>query len=106
MSYARDELTILILGKTAPRAADSILAAGYRKPRTVTTAKELDALRVGSVVRTSGVEDHFDPRIAVKTGFWMTESEWEVADADDFCLDSGELDDLPATVLYEPEVGK
>lgn len=29
---------------------DVILAAGYRKPRTVTTVEELDALPVGSVV--------------------------------------------------------
>jgi hypothetical protein len=28
---ARDELTTLVLGKTAPRAADAILAAGYSK---------------------------------------------------------------------------
>src|SRR5687768_5845348 len=33
---ARDELTTLVLGKTAPRAADAILAAGYRKAVTVT----------------------------------------------------------------------
>lgn len=32
---ARGDLTMLILGKTAPRAADAILAAGYRKPRTL-----------------------------------------------------------------------
>jgi hypothetical protein len=56
----RDELTRLILGKTAPRAADSILAAGYRKPRTITTAEELDALPAESVVlsATSHVYQH------------------------------------------------
>jgi hypothetical protein len=32
---ARDELTTLILGKTAPRAADAILAAGYTKSPTI-----------------------------------------------------------------------
>ena len=32
------------------RAADAILAAGYRKPRTVTTAAELDALPMDSAV--------------------------------------------------------
>ncbi|MDQ5861777.1 MAG: hypothetical protein M3536_05895 [Actinomycetota bacterium] len=111
----RDELAAVIRGNRAPwvtntehhemeqAQADAILAAGYRKPRTITTAAELDALPVGSVIRTSGHEDHFDPRVAVKTGFWMSESEWEVADAEDFCLDSGELDDLPATVLWEPQ---
>lgn len=30
--------------------ADAILAAGYRKPRTITTAKELDALPDHSVI--------------------------------------------------------
>jgi hypothetical protein len=32
---SRDELTTLILGKTAPRAADAVLAAGYRKPEII-----------------------------------------------------------------------
>ena len=35
----RDELATLILGKTAPRAADAILAAGYRKPPTIDNDK-------------------------------------------------------------------
>lgn len=30
--------------------ADAVLAAGYRRPRTITTTEELDALSVGSVV--------------------------------------------------------
>lgn len=35
---------------SANETADAILAAGYRKPRTVTTVEELDALPVGAVV--------------------------------------------------------
>lgn len=31
-------------------AADAILAAGYRKPRTITTTEELDTLPVDSVI--------------------------------------------------------
>jgi len=31
--------------------ADAILAAGYRRPRTVTTVEELDALPISAVVR-------------------------------------------------------
>lgn len=31
--------------------ADGLIAAGYRKPRTITTVEELDALPVGSVIR-------------------------------------------------------
>ena len=34
----------------ASAAADAVLAANYRKPRTVTTVEELDALPVGSVI--------------------------------------------------------
>lgn len=70
------------------------------QPRTVSTVEELDALPVGAVVRTAG-GDGFEPRVAVKDGYWRAESEWFVADADDACLDSTELDDLPATVLHE-----
>ncbi|WP_144627596.1 hypothetical protein [Arthrobacter woluwensis] len=53
MTDTRDELADLgrlILGKTAPEAARCVLAAGYRKPRLVSTAAELDKLPVGSVV--------------------------------------------------------
>jgi hypothetical protein len=82
-------------------AADAILAAGYAKPRTITTVEELDALPIGSVIRTSGVEDECDPRVAVKAAFWHNESEWFTADDSEWCLSSDELDDLPATVLYE-----
>ena len=101
----RDELADIleaIDGSDYMDLADAILAAGYRKPRTITTAKELDALPVGSVVRTSGDEDQFDPRVATKAAFWHNESEWFVADDSEWCLSSDELDDLPATVLYEP----
>lgn len=35
---------------TAEIAADAILAAGYRKPRQVTTVEELDALPIRSIV--------------------------------------------------------
>jgi hypothetical protein len=54
----RDELAKVIHGAPVRIAwngeqkviADAILAGGYRKPRTITTAEELDALRFGSVV--------------------------------------------------------
>lgn len=72
---------------TAGQAADAILAAGYRKPREVTTAAELDALPVGSVVldaegdawqdrgyaafnwcnTTSGMNGGLDPELLVST---------------------------------------
>ena len=37
----------------APHLADAILAAGYIKPRTITTATELDALRRFTVIRSA-----------------------------------------------------
>lgn len=97
-----DELFQLMLGRTTTKAVERIIAAGYRKPRIITTIAELDALPNGSVIRTSGDEDEFDPRVAIKSGFWHNESEWFVADDSEWCLSSDELDDLPATVLYEP----
>ena len=36
--------------QTNEEVADAVLAAGYRKPRTITTAEELDALPDGSAV--------------------------------------------------------
>ena len=50
---ARDELTTLILGKTAPRAADAILAAGYRK-------LDMRVAPVGYEVTAAMVEDVWD----------------------------------------------
>jgi hypothetical protein len=64
MSNARDELTTLILGKTAPRAADAVLAAGYSKPRTITTAEELDALGFEAVV----IDPCGTPAVCVASG--------------------------------------
>ena len=61
MSTERDELAEIVYDAwrheeprdTAEIAADAILAAGYRKPRQVTTVEELDALPVDSVVMES-----------------------------------------------------
>ena len=64
------------------RIADAILAAGYRKPRTVSTAEELDTLPVGAVVILR--DSHGDPHPAQKgshgwrlpfvEGFWKSEN--------------------------------
>ncbi|KUM34577.1 hypothetical protein [Arthrobacter sp. EpRS71] len=60
MSAEHDKLTTIIhdaqwtdgkkFHRTDWQLADAILADGYRKPRTITTAEELDALAVGSSV--------------------------------------------------------
>ena len=81
---ARDELQKVIFGYFGPTLAinayrtpeqqdrglaDAIIAAGYRKPRTITTAEELDALPVGSVVKDEDGHAHLKyPRGWVRTG--------------------------------------
>ncbi|MDJ0321685.1 hypothetical protein, partial [Pseudarthrobacter sp. PS3-L1] len=54
----RDELAEIIRAIDGPatlgglEVADGLLAAGYRKPRTITTVEELDALKPDAVVRS------------------------------------------------------
>jgi hypothetical protein len=100
---ARDELTMLILGKTAPRAADAILAAGYRKPRTITTAEELDALPVGSIVAMIGSEPD-SPAVACRAvrGWQFLGDDPERRYLSSSLMPSAE----PITVLFEPEASK
>jgi hypothetical protein len=72
--------------------ADAILAAGYRKPRTVTTAEELDALPVGSVILDpAGLSLH-------KTEFTGWRASNGVKNIGPAML---EQEALPATVLHE-----
>ena len=72
--------------------ADAILAAGYRKPRTVTTKEELDALPSETIIRC---EPH-GPNLEKgdeDCGFWF-EAGYTGRTRPHF----------PATVLYVPEV--
>lgn len=101
-SYTRTHLYEAFDWQDARLIARAVLEAGYRKPRTITTEAELDALPEGSVIRTSGA-DEWLPRVAVKTLSMTTTSYWSVADTDEWELTSDELDDLPATVLYSPD---
>ena len=73
--------------------ADVILAAGYSKPRTITTAEELDALAVGSVI--------LDPiGLALRRDIlgWNCTNGTTHIDNDVLVDDA-----LPATVLWEPK---
>jgi hypothetical protein len=85
---ARDELFQLILGRTTTKAVERILAAGYSKPRTITTVEELDALVAGTIIR--------DPLPCIKWG----SGEWGTFSGDS--VESSRID-LPATVIYSPE---
>jgi hypothetical protein len=77
--------------------AGAIIAAGYRKPRTITTAEELDALPFGSVI--------LDP-----VGLSLHKNEfagWRASNgAKEIPADMLAREALPATVLYEPEPTK
>lgn len=70
--------------------ADAILASGYRKPRTITTAEELDALPIGA--------------IALDSAEWLfrKQIDFRYVAAGSGGLYSAAAIDFPATVLYEP----
>jgi hypothetical protein len=76
--------------------ADAILAAGYSKPRTITTAEELDTLPNGSVVLSDVYISNHGQAISFQRwedGLWHRGARSSFTDPDNF---------LPATVLYEP----
>lgn len=80
---------------TAP--ADAIYAAGYRKPRTVTTVEELDALAEGSVVM--GFDMDREQLVSAKQY-----GEWRQAGTDDGWQANGLIENYgELTVLHEPE---
>jgi len=96
MSNERDELAELLVNipwrsATADRTADAILAKGYRKPYTVTTDAELDALPRLSVVRQVGHAQ------SVFVKYTM----WHEAGSRDLCWSNAIP--LPATVLHVGE---
>lgn len=81
------------------------IADEWRDACTIRTVEQLDALPIGSVVRTT------EERVAVKTGErWGNQSGygswWSVADEDEFDLSSDELDDPPALLIFHPDWSK
>ena len=98
---ACDELTTLILGKTAPRAADAILAAGYRKPRTITTTEGLIGLPNNSLLLSTGRHQQFAGRVyRVKSAGMVERVGKEHEGVTPFRYF---VDPLPAIVIHEPE---
>lgn len=92
---SRDDLFQLILGRTTTKAVERILAAGYRKPREVTTTEELDALPIGSVVRSAreGIFEKANYHGDAEFPFWLvTGMNREFGN---------QAIPLPATVLHE-----
>ncbi|MDQ5863093.1 MAG: hypothetical protein M3536_12615 [Actinomycetota bacterium] len=98
---ARDELVDILMADDlvfsdkhigrdyALEEADAILAAGYRKPRTITTAEELDALPRLAVIRSD------------EGAVFEKHTMWHEAGSRDLMRTDGIA--LPATVIYEPE---
>lgn len=103
---ARDELAAVIVAAYGEDAevecpceqdldvADAILSAGYRRPRTITTAEELDALPAWSVVRSQ------QATIWEKFGGILSDDFW--AETMTLGRHPSSHISLPATVLYEP----
>jgi len=73
------------------RTADAILAAGYRKPRTITTREELQALIEGAVIIDSAGDV-----AELRGGYWCG---YETAAMS--VHRQGKY--LPATVIHEPQ---
>ena len=96
----RDELADLIKPAAAhdywpQKAAELVLAAGYRKPRQVTTVEELDALPTGAVVLANNHRHYLqDWRLSFQKwddGDWHRGARSGSTHPDNF---------LPATVLH------
>lgn len=103
---ARDELAVIIdrgehyfdagpgYELSAMEAAEAVLAAGYRKPHTITTTDALDALPHEAVLRDR--EGHVLERWGEpEENLWVTVMVSEYIPREDIAL--------PATVLWEPE---
>lgn len=109
MSAEREELTGLVTmasgyetsTREVAEAVDAILGAGYRKPRVITTAEELDALPVGSVVLRNGrAFQRFAPR---QVNAFYEYKMWQCTDGGFVRSTKDGSSILPATVLYEAE---
>jgi len=88
----------LEVGAQVDVAIDAVLAAGYRKPRTITTAEELSALPKRTVIRD------LDGDVLVADP--LTDGEMFFRQIDEtYPLTAGAVV-LPATVLYQPEASK
>lgn len=82
----------------ATHVAATLLAAGYSRPRIITTKEELEALAHGSVIRS----DHRHYWVAHKEDGEGGNQGWAAAGTGRIPSDLSEW--LPATVLHEPEV--
>jgi hypothetical protein len=85
----------------AARTADAILAAGYRKPRTVSSVEELDGLPNGTLLLASDRYPSYAGSVwRVKSGGMIERVGLELKGVTPLRYFK---DPLPATVLHEPE---
>ena len=96
MSAERDELTDIISSNRneyADNTASRILAAGYRKPRTITTVDELDALPDAVLILTEQGGYWESIKRMDRKNWWHEPGSTNVSPSEDLTL--------PATVLHE-----
>lgn len=83
------------MSRVLDKTADALLAAGYRKPQQVTTAEELEALPVGSVVMAFNSDG--DQLVSLKD----FDGQWEQAGTSDGWQPKGIIENYTsATVLH------
>jgi hypothetical protein len=81
------------------KIADEVLAAGYRKRRTITTAAELDALRFQAVV----LDTYGTPYVCERHATDGTRNEWRPAGMNHLDESEDILYHGDVTVVYEGE---
>lgn len=79
--------------------AIKLLTAGYRKPRTITTVEELDALPVGSVVLYNGRAFQHYPAYPAPFDEYQ---KWKCGDGGFVRSTKDGSSILPTSVLWEP----
>jgi hypothetical protein len=90
------------MSEVLDRTADAILAAGYRKPRTIDAATELDALPFESVI----TDAYGTPHVCERHRTDGTHNEWRMSGHNHLIDSEDVLMHGPATVVHAPEAAK
>ncbi|AYR01549.1 hypothetical protein PP639_gp049 [Arthrobacter phage Seahorse] len=92
-----------LTGLVAHHATEAVLAAGYRKSRTITTPEELAALPVGSVVLHNGRAFQHYPAYPAPFDEYQ---KWKCGDGGFVrsTKDGGSI--LPAILIHEPKAAE
>lgn len=79
------------------KQADALIAAGYTKPRTITSVEELDALRFQAVI----LDAYDTPYVCERHRTDGSRNEWKPSGMDHLLESDDVLFHGPATVLHE-----